>query len=142
MQNSASAVNSAIEVSLFRCVQGRTRGRGIFQAVPDAGLTIPCVFGVIFVSRSCDGVADACALFTAPVFSSAASGAIRLALASAIIIIKIIICSARLFNTYAVAINVIPNVGLSAFSWQEAADAIVTVGHCIVSLWSGNSNES
>ena len=62
--------------------------------------------------------------------------------ASATIIIKIIICSARLLNTYAVAINVIPNVGLSAFFWQEAADAIVTVGHCIVSIWSGISNES
>ena len=140
MQNSASAVNSAIEVSLFRCVQGRTRGRGIFQAVP--GLTIPCVFGVINVSRSCDGVVDACALFTAPVFSSAASGVIRLAFASAIIIIKIIICSARLLNTYAVAFNVIPNVGLSAFSWKEAADAILLVGLCIVSLWSGFSYES
>ena len=81
------------------------------------------------------------ARITAPVLASGAAH-VRAAFALAIIIIKIIIRSAGLGNANACAIDVIPDVGFLAFLRERAADAIVAIGRCIISVWRGVVDET
>lgn len=86
-------------------------------------------------------VADARAGIAAPVVVSGAV-VIGEALATAIIIIKIIICSASVSDTLAPTINVIPDVCFRALARKEAADAVVTVGRGIVGLGGRHADQS
>ena len=124
VQNSARAVGGAVVEGLGRSVEARA-GRGfILHAVPFASLLVPGQLSVGSWSVRLIGVADARARLAAPVEVGGAL-VVGEALATAIIIIKIIICSAIVSDTLAPAIYVIPDVCFRAFSRQEAADAVV-----------------
>jgi hypothetical protein len=141
VEDSASAIGRAVVELLGFGVETRARVCRFLHAVPFAGHLVPAVRRVLSVGGTLVRVADARAGIAAPVVVSGAV-VIGEALATAIIIIKIIICSASVSDTLAPTINVIPDVCFRALARKEAADAVVTVGRGIVGLGGRHADQS
>ena len=141
VEDSASAVGRAVVELLRFIVEIRAGVLFALHAVPDAGQLVPGDLSVPGRGLGFVGVADARARFATPVVVLGAF-VIGEALATAIIIIKIIICSASVSDTLAPTINVIPDVCFRAFARKEAADAVVTVHQAVVGFGRRHTDEA